>query len=164
MVTKKQTPKSRLGLSNNLLSGVRSMYLNYFPDFNVKVGSAKYVPLTEHQYDHRSERHWRGYIDENAMFYELYDRQNRRIPRKDDLIEKKYLRHREVSVPRSTYIRTVNKALQAIDDRCAADPVLSWENERNYEFEEKNRALADLARRTRARRRKSGKTSLRYRH
>lgn len=161
MATKKQTSKGVSFLLNNNPMRVRKIYLNDFPDFKVKVGSSEYVPVIDHQYGRRSEGHWRNEIDDWARYYGLYDKQNRPIQRKGNHIEIKRLRHREVSVPRNSYIRAINKAIQRFDDRCAADPSLNMTKERDYEFEEYNRALSDLARRTRSRRRMSGKTSLR---
>ena len=148
----------------------KRMYIDYFPDLRMRTlqrddrnySYSKPVPVVLSASLPMSEDNMsslRYHVKDTAYKGLLYDRAGRLI-RPDDF--KAFPRVYEVSVPKTSYKRALKKAQKITDER-----IDSYIKEgRDYELgsvmdEDLYRVVGDLARRTRARRRRSGRTSLR---
>ena len=138
-------------------------YINYTPGLQYKDDSkhSHHVPFVIYG-DSPREPHYIYYLEDYAHFGMVRDRDGRRVS-EFDFVDKDLPRHYEVSVPKATYDRALKKIDKIAALRDEADRIRGYTgldapfNRREAAHE----VMADLARRTRARRRRSGKTSLR---
>lgn len=154
MTTRKSTKRT--------VSPPKRMYIDYTPDLQIKEPGkyTHYVPFVIEGYTSRKPV-YNNYLGDSAHWNVVYDRRGRPL-NEFDLIDKPP-RHYEVSVPRATYDRAYKKILKIAELRDEADRIrgISGENKPFNVREVSREVMADLARRTRARKRRSGKTSLR---
>lgn len=157
MTTRQSTKRS---------NSTKRAYITYSPDFimrfpgrEVRGYDTTYVPIVDYMSQvHISKDDLKEYTKYLADKGYVYDRLYR--PVNSDYIDK-HSRFYEVSIPLSAYKRTLKQADKKTVERSGIDSKKQpfWGN---YYFEETQGAMADLARKTRARRRRSGKTSLRF--
>lgn len=161
MTTRKSTKKS---------ASSKRVYIDYLPDLRMRMARkddknykySKPVPVVLSADLPMSEDNMysiRYHVVKNADGGHLYDKSGRLMRREDF---KAFPRVYEVSVPETTYRRALKKAHEITDKR------LEYYDKKgiNYGFnyvipEDEYRVIGDLARKTRARRRRSGRTSLR---
>ena len=143
-------------------------YINYTPGLKYidREKDAHLVPYVIYG-EYSKEPAYESYLMDRAYFGQVRDRRGMRQLNEFDFIDKKLPRHYEVSVPKATYDRALKKidkiaALRDEADRIRGiyDGVDCPFNYREAGFE----VMADLARKTRARRKRTGLSSLRYRH
>jgi hypothetical protein len=154
------TRKSRSNMTNRGDIIYSPDYVTRSPGRDIKGYDKKYVPLVlnypepEARFSKDDMIEFTKYLADKGN---VYDRLHR--PVNSDYIDK-HSRFYEVSVPMSTYKRTLKQAYNKTKER--GDKLRpkhpDWGT---YYFEELEVAMADLARKTRARRRRSGRTSLR---
>lgn len=153
MTTRKSTKRT---------ASPKRMYIDYTPDLQYKDTDrySHYVPYVIYGETPRKPLHTE-YIDQHSAVGLVYDRNGRRL-NQFDLIEK-LPRHYEVSVSKATYDRALKKIDKIATLREDADRIrgLSWDEMPFHRREAAHEVMADLARRTRMRKRRSGKTSLR---
>jgi len=151
----------------------KKVYIGNLPDYRLKFadnddpenfqdyGYSKAVPfVSAHYYRPASGGQIYGHMVEYARYHKLFDKNNTRVPFRDDRIEKKYPKYYEVSVPMTTFERVTNKAIKKAEDKWKKDMEKHPDSRGKYEFEEEQNALYDLFRRTRARKRRQGKATL----
>lgn len=157
MTTRKLTTRKRRPASS------KTRFINYTPGLQYKDESKHSHPVPYVIYGASPrEPHYIYYLEDDAHFGHLRDRDGRRV-NEFDFIDKDLPRHYEVSVPKATYDRAQKKIDKIAALRDEADRIRGYTgmdapfNIREASYE----VMADLARRTRMRKRKSGKTSLR---
>jgi hypothetical protein len=146
-------------------------YVYYLRDFNYKrhdnsperieeEGYAQMMPfVSSSPYRRPYEGEIHGLVSEYAKQRQIYDKKGRRVPYRDDSIEKKYIKSYSVQVPKITYDRVVLDAEKRGTKRWMEDQEKYPDGIGNYVWSEIDKSLRDLAHRTRLRshRRGSGK-------
>lgn len=162
-MTTRQSPK--------ISKSTERAYIIYSPDYIMRDPErekrgfdTKYVPIVDYNsWTPMSNDNMKEYTKKLADKGYVYDRLYR--PVNSDYIDK-HSRFYQVSVPLSTYKRTLNqidkKTLERSGIRTKHPSPKKHPDWGLYHFEVSEGVMADLARKTRARRRRSGRTSLRF--
>ena len=159
MTTRKTTKKT---------ASSKRGYINYTPSLKYidRYKEAHLVPYVIYG-EKSKEPMYDDYLMDRAYFGLVRDRRGMRQLNEFDFIDKKLPRHYEVSVPKATYDRALKKIdkIAALRDKADRIRGIYGGIDRPFNYREAGfEVMADLARKTRARRKRTGLSSLRYRH